>query len=217
MPIQADFSGWTGFSHEIAEMRGALPEDQLGFFEGLGSDIVRNVQRDYNTVPLIGNSRPMRYTGRYGEAFTFQTLGNPMGVAIGFRHTQDRLPIYWRTMETGSKPGVVGNFYRIMHWARTKAGVSTRSVMESIIAFGVRPQKLLGRYFIFSPGLAVPMGVTSRTTVIIEARLRQFVTRWGSNWGVSAGQGRVFRGSPTSSAGRRKFSSQGRGFFGGGP
>lgn len=180
--VQADFSEYQVYHHQIRALRTSLPEAQIKFFDQIGSDLVSSVRREYETLPLIGNSKPMRNTGFYGNSFVYQPMSNPIGVAIGFSNTLNRLPIYWRTMETGSKPTTHLNISRILQWARTKAGsVNPWNIWDRIWVRGVRPQGLLSRYFIFGPRAAA-VGITHRTQDIIRTRLSQLAVNWSENW-----------------------------------
>ena len=197
---EADFKDWGRYALEIKGMANTLPEAQTIFLEGLGSKIVAGVRMDYGNVPLIGNTRPMAFSGEYGRSFNYVSLrGEPRGVGVGFS-SQGRLPIYWRAMETGSIPAGLGSttlgawsqatagmrlaFSNIWNWANTKVGINPAWVYKSISRDGVRRQGLLARYFLFaSPRKAVVVGITSLVRAIIEKELSQFTYRWSANWG----------------------------------
>ena len=180
--VQGDFSEYQVLHHQIRALRTALPEQQIIFFDALGRDLVAGVRRDYETLPLIGNAKPMRHSGQYGQAFGYEPTTSPRGVAIGFSHTLNRLPIYWRALETGARPTTHLSITRILNWARTKAGsINPWNIWDRIWVRGVRKQGLLSRYFIFGPR-AVAVGITHRTDDIIRTRLSQFAVNWSANW-----------------------------------
>lgn len=175
-----DTSDADRFAEAIRRLRRAFPGGVRTFFDGLGTDLVSAIRADYETLPLAGNPQPMRYTGAYGRALrheVFEGGRRNAGVQVGFDASLNpRLPVYWRTMETGSVP-MRAPMEAIASWAAARGISDPRIVRNAIARRGIRPQRLLQRYFT-SAGTGQPGALTDRSNQLLANRLEQFLRDW---------------------------------------
>ena len=169
--IIANFTGYYQYPIQLRGIANALPHIKQAFLREIGVGVTSGILRLYRSGLLGASSRPMLFSGSYGRSLAYALsppTGGNMSVTIGFndQSTSRRLPIYWRAMETGARPAAYDPV-PIFAWSRLKAQMNPLFLYPTITRRGVRPQRLLSRFFVFSHS-AQAMGITSQTRVILD-------------------------------------------------
>lgn len=170
----SDVSEWFEFVEVMRDVQRSVPEIQGEFLQDLASRLIEGIME-------IAVSQGNVFTGTYLQSLSADiTTGDHPTMTLGFSpqgEGADRLPIYWRVLETGAQPNPAIPEGALIEWAAVKFGNPYLGILiansNRAMLGGISPNPILSHLFVFSSDL-IPIGLTPRGMSLLELSGEKF-------------------------------------------
>jgi hypothetical protein len=176
--IHAGFSDWRRYGGAIESVLDQIPTAKNEFLRS-------TLARYRNSILTSMLAQNIRHTGTYEESVGIDSTGSSdepeLSIIIEPKGPNaDRLPIYWKVLEFGSRP--IWNLGKesIRDWVSEKIGGGEGDlarITNSIRSYGVRPHPVLSNIFILTPPEGEIAGLTPLAIGIAEEEAQAILDR----------------------------------------
>jgi len=189
---ESDISGWIEFGEVLADVQDEIPSARHDMLTQLGEEIVDDIRGNL----LAGDHI---WTSTYFDSLNSLIDGEGK-LHIGLMpigSQAERLPVYWKVMETGASPNLDMPSGPLIQWAGEKFGNPALGYMlarsNRAGRAGIRANPVLSDFFQFGEDFT-PVAMTPRTEIRMSSAGERFFGRLETVF-YSSGPRVVRRGS----------------------